>query len=392
MSKPAISSLHVVSGFDNALGGSVHAALNVCKYLQASGQHVELVGTYEQSDDIAYLGTTFDGLTCHRMEKSFPRRYRNSLQLKSWLSENVHRFDLVELHSVWLGTTWVAARVCQERGIPYLVRPHGSLDPFDLQKHFWLKRAVGPIYVRPLLARAEAAVCTAQLEAQRLETYGAQIVKRVMPLPVPLPSALGVRARFRARIGLPSESLVVLFLSRIDYKKGLQFLVPAVATLRKEFPTLRLVVAGAGDDSFVLSVRSWIGEHGIEDITHHIGFVSGTEKWDAFAGADVFALPSLNENFGLVNIEAMHARIPLVISDQVYIANEVSGAGAGVVCQPSVDSTVASLRRVLGYSKEKRAEMGDHGHQLVERAYRPEAATEALITAYREILQHEDSK
>jgi glycosyltransferase involved in cell wall biosynthesis len=392
MSNPVISSLHVVSGFDNALGGSVHAALNVCKYLQAAGQHVELIGTHEQGDDIAYLENTFQGLECHRMQKSFPRRYRNSRQLDAWLHANLHRFDLVELHSVWLGTTWVAARACGKRGVPYLVRPHGSLDPFDLQKHSWLKRMVGPLYVRSLLGRAKAVICTAELEAQRLEAYGAQVATRVMPLPVPLPPTLGVRERFRARAGIPQDSEVVLFLSRLDYKKGLQFLIPAVASLRREFPRLRLVLAGAGEGAFVQAVHGWIRDHGIDEITHRIGFVSGEDKWDAFAGADVFALPSLNENFGLVNIEAMHARVPVVISDQVYIAEEVRRANAGVICEPSVDSVVVSLRRVLSSSKDARAELGECGRGLVERAYRPESATEALLSTYHAILNDEDPK
>lgn len=213
-----------------------------------------------------------------------------------------------------------------------------------------------------------------------------------MPLPVPLPAARGLRERFRMRAGIPHDSLVVLFLSRIDYKKGLQFLVPAIAALKPEFPKLRLVIAGAGEAGFVDEMRGWIRGHGIDDIAHHIGFVSGEQKWDALAGADLFALPSLNENFGLVNIEAMHARIPLVISDQVYIADEVHQAGAGFVCQPTVESTIAALRRGLRCSSDERQAMGDRGSELVQRAYRPEVATETLLSTYREIIGNENSK
>jgi glycosyltransferase involved in cell wall biosynthesis len=177
-----------------------------------------------------------------------------------------------------------------------------------------------------------------------------------------------------------------MFMSRIDYKKGLDALMPALAQLRREFGSLWFVLAGSGDPSFMPSVDRWIGEQGLSTVTSKVGFLSGQDKADALAAAGIFALPSLNENFGIVLIEAMHAGVPLLISDEVYIHREIAGHGAGLVCRPEAASIAGSLRRMLDGSVDL-AKMGRCGRDLVERRYRPEAATELLLGAYSAAIE-----
>ena len=384
MSAP-IPSLHCLFSYDNKLGGSVHAALNVCKYLARGSQPVEVVAPYAENDETGYLAEVYPELVCHQVARSFPARFCNSVELGDWLEQNLHRFRMVELHGIWVLATWQAARVCQRRGIPYMVRPHGSLDPFDLQKRSLLKRMLGPLYVRWLLAHAAGVVCTADLEAERLVTYGANPRKHVMPLPVPLSATQGDGTRFRGQHAIPPDARVVLFLSRVDYKKGLDFLIPALARLKREFPRLWFVLAGTGTQEFTARVHGWLEKHGVRPFTSAVGFVSGQDKLDALAAADLFALPSLNENFGIVNIEAMHAGLPLLISDEVYICREIEEAKAGLICRPGIDSVTEKLRSMLNGSVDLRA-MGARGRALVQRRYRPEAATDALVQLYRKTL------
>lgn len=382
----AYSSLHCLFSYDNKLGGSVHAALNVCKYLARADQPVEVVASYQPGDDIGYLQTDYAEVPCHQVQRSFPRRYCNSRELSHWLGRNLHRFDVVELHGIFVMTTLRAARSCIKLGLPYYVHPHGSLDPFDLQKHRWLKRIVGPLYVRWLLHNAAGVVCTSQLESDRLVTYGAKPRRLVMPLPVPLSDKVGNGAAFRQRHGIPGDAQVVLFMSRIDYKKGLDFLIPALARLKPELPRLWFVLAGTGSENFVQRVHGWISDHGLRSFTSEVGFVGGQEKMDALAAADIFALPSRNENFGIVNIEAMHAGVPLLISDEVYISREIAEAGAGMICRPSIESVTDILRQMLHGAVDLKA-MGQRGRALVQRSYRPEAATATLIKLYAQTAE-----
>ncbi len=381
----SVSSLHCLFGYDNKLGGAVHAALNVCKYLSQGDQPVETVAPYGVMDDIGYLADSYAEVNCHLVARSFPSRYHNSRELGAWLQANLSRFQVVEIHSVWTLAALHTARACQRLGIPYFVRPHGSLDPFDLQKHAWLKRCLGPIYIRWLLRHAAGVICTVELEVERLETYGARPRCHAMPLPVPLSDHDGDGRKFRLQHDIPDDALVILFMSRVDYKKGLDFLIPALGRLRKEFPKLWFVLAGTGTPDYTQKVKEWIRNHRLEDVTREVGFVTGPEKLDCLAAADIFALPSLNENFGIVNIEAMHAGLPLLISDEVYIRREIEAGGAGLICRPAVDSVEQSLRPLMDGSID-RGQMGARGRALVQQRYRPEAATQALVDLYSQIL------
>ena len=376
-----ISSLHCLFSYDNKLGGSVHAALNVCKYLAKGNQPVEVVAPYEGKDDIKYLADSYPDVTCHQVARSFPKRFSNSSELAIWLRANLQRFQIVEIHGVWVLATWQVVRICQQLGKPYFIRPHGSLDPFDLQKRAVLKRCLGPLYVRWLLRNAAGVICTATLEAERLVTYGSKPRRFVLPLPVPLPASDGEGPPFRLKHGIPLDAQVVLFLSRVDYKKGLDFLIPALGGLKSTFPRLWFVLAGTGTPDFLAKVHGWLKEHNVRSFTSEVGFVSGQDKLDAYAAADLFALPSLNENFGIVNIEAMHAGLPLLISEEVYIRREIEEAGAGLVCHPGVQSVTAGLRELLGGAIDLK-KMGACGRQLVQSRFRPEAATRALVDLY----------
>jgi glycosyltransferase involved in cell wall biosynthesis len=360
------------------------AALGIARGLQHSGALVELAGTRTSADRLEYLERDFAALPRYLAARSFPVRFGNSTALVDWLQQNVKRFQIVDIHGMWAFPGWHAARVCASLGVPYVIHPHGALDPFDLRKKALLKRVLGPLWIAPMLARARAILLTAPLEAERLVTYGATVRRSIVPLPVVLPSKLGDRAAFRQRHQIPADALVVVFLSRVDYKKGLDFLIPALGRLKADFPKLWFVLAGSGTPEFVDRVRGWLAEHRVANFTREIGFASGSDKWDALAGADVFALPSLNENFGIVNIEAMHAGLPVLISDEVYLHPQITAAGAGLVCTPDRHSVEAVLRQLLDGSVD-RLTLGRAGQTLVQKRYQVTAATDELLAIYRDV-------
>lgn len=381
-----LRTLHIIDRFDRRLGGSMQATIEVARFLAKQGESAEVAGTVSVNDDLSHLDSLGEVLKIHRFDQSFPKRYAQSKAFNRWLVDAIGDYDLVEIHAIFSGVSMAAARICRQTGKPYLVRPHGSLDPFDLKKHSLLKRFVGPLFVRPMLEGATAVLLTAQLEAARMATYGANVRKVVLSLPVALSEQRGDADGFRNKHGIPGDAQVVLFLSRVDYKKGLDYLIPALAQLKREFPALWFVLAGSGTPAFTASVHRWLEVHRVRPFTTELGFVVGQEKLDAFAAADVFALPSRNENFGIVNIEAMHAGLPLLISNEVYICREIEEAGAGMICKPSVESVITKMREMLSGAVDLKA-MGKQGRELVRSRYQPEVATEALMKLYADILR-----
>lgn len=381
-----IRSLHIVHSFDNRQGGVVHASLSIAKYLNRAGHPAQVVASKAPGDDVGYLETRYAEVRCHPLPRGFPRRYFNAPAINGWLERQADNFNLLVLHSVWTATTARAGMFCRRTGKPYLLFPHNSLDPFDLNKHSRLKRFLGPIYVRGVVSGAAGVACTSERERDRLVTFGGRSRTFIVPLPVPNDRHLSDDSgNFRAARGIPNDAFVVLFMSRFDSKKGLQFLIPALKNLKAQFRNLWLLLAGAGSPEFTGEVDRLLDSNGVRPWTTLAGFVSGEEKEAAFAASNLFVLPSLNENFGIVVVEALRAGVAAVISDEVFIYPELEREGAALICKPTTSSCEASIRRVLLGELDCEA-MVSRGRRLAKDYFSPEAATQRLIGVFEEVL------
>jgi glycosyltransferase involved in cell wall biosynthesis len=368
------------------MSGSVHAALHVCKQLVARGVHVTIIGTAEPEDDLSHLRGQFAGVPAITFRRSFPDHYSNSATLLKWLRREIAAFDIVDVNGVFSFPVLYAALLSRRHRIPCIVRPHGSLDPFDLTKHATLKRVFGRAVVRRVLTSASAILTTSQQESERLVTFGAELRKTVaIPLPVQRQSfRADTGVTFRRARGIPDDAFVVLFLSRVDYKKGLEFLIPSLAAVKRVVPKLWFLLVGSGEPKFTKGVSHSIDLHGMRGWTTETGFLSGPEKAGALMAADMFALPSLNENFGIAVVEAMQAGLPLLISNQVYIHREVEAAGAGVVCEPTTVDCERALRS-MATAEMNLAAMSESAVALTEGEFSPDVATDRLLRLYHDV-------
>ena len=150
-------------------------------------------------------------------------------------------------------------------------------------------------------------------------------------------------------------------------------------------PNAQLVIAGPENDDYGQKVRSWVRERGLESAVHFVGSLQGDDVVQAYVDADVFALPSYTENFGMTVAEAMACALPVVISDQVNIHAEVSTAGAGLVTRCDADDTTQALVTLL-QDPERRRTMGKAGRRLVQAHYTWPAIVDALTREYQAVI------
>jgi glycosyltransferase involved in cell wall biosynthesis len=176
---------------------------------------------------------------------------------------------------------------------------------------------------------------------------------------------------------------VVLFLSRLDCKKGLDLLLPAFARVRANHPDAFLLMAGDGDAPFVANLKRQALRLGLDAGIRWTGFLHGEEKRSALADADIFVLPSYSENFGVAVLEALAAALPVIVSDQVGIHREVARAQAGLVIECSVEQLESALVKAIT-DKQFRAEMSANAVEL-SRQFVPEIVTQQLIETYARI-------
>jgi glycosyltransferase involved in cell wall biosynthesis len=147
--------------------------------------------------------------------------------------------------------------------------------------------------------------------------------------------------------------------------KGLDLLIESFARATEQMPEARLVLVGAADPpEFEGRVRGWLDKNGIADRTILTGKLTGNDKLYALAAADIFVLCSQRENFGFSMLDAMASRLPVVVSDTLYLSGKVSGFGAGLVVPRQVESFASAILDLLR-NPERRRQMGECGWKLV---------------------------
>ncbi len=309
-----------------------------------------------------------------------------SLSLATYLRQAIPDFDVVHVHGLYRFPTTTAAYLSRRQGVPYVIRPHGALDPYLYDKStsgkLPLKRLYERLFDLPNLNAASAIHYTAEEERQRASFLKLRSPSFVIPNGVEWDRyrALPARGELRARWEL-GDAPLILFLGRLHIKKGLDLLIPAFEAVRQLKPDVQLVIAGPENDSYGKEVRGWVSARGLNSAVHFVGPLGGADVTRAYVDADVFALPSYTENFGMTVVEAMACGLPVVISDQVNIHNEISSGGAGLVTSCDVGELARALLAVLRDTNSRRT-LGGAGRRLVKERYCWPAIVDALSDEY----------
>jgi glycosyltransferase involved in cell wall biosynthesis len=292
--------------------------------------------------------------------------------------------DVYHLHGLWEPVLWAAAATARRTGRPYLVAPHGMLDPWSLAQKRWKKRLGLALGWRGLLNGAAALHLLNADEEHLIAPLRLTAPAHVIPNGVFLEEAdQGVPGAFRAAHPELHDQPFILFLSRLHYKKGLDYLADAFRLLAARRPDVRLVVAGP-DGGARAEFEHRVSGHGLMERVHLVGPLAGRAKWDALADAAGFCLPSRQEGFSMAILEALACRVPVVASAACHFP-EVAEVGAGAVVPLDAESIAAALGRVLDDPQAARR-MGAAGRRLVEERFTWQRAAERSIAAYEHVL------
>jgi glycosyltransferase involved in cell wall biosynthesis len=338
------------------------------------------------------------------------RRYKFSFSLLQWLNENARQFDLAHLHAIFSPVTTLAATIARYHHLPYIIRPCGMLDPADLQKKKRLKQIYAALLERPNLAGAAAIHFTSKEEAKISERFGLDFTGKMpvprdldftgkipvprdldftgkMPVPRDLVIPLGVTAGLFPKRLRESQVPIILFMSRIEPKKGLDLLIPALESILGSGIEFHFILAGSNPQNadYETQIKEQIHNSSLAKYTTITGFVSGDLKVEVLTKADLFVLPSYYENFGIAVAEAMAAGVPVVISDRIHIAEDIQQAEAGWVGPLEVGAIANSIKSAL-LNPQERQRRGLNGKEYAQKHYNWEAIAQQTIDAYQQIL------
>lgn len=383
--------LNVVATLSAASGGPVTALLGESPALAALGHNVAVfsVNANRLGDPVVGQGREtrhVEGVRYEYFPLSPPRRWLRSPALAKALPAAVVAADLVVIHGLYLHPLLAAGRVCRRLGKPYVLRPLGTLDPAIQGRRRWRKRLAERFGSQALLDHAAALHFTSTAEAEIarpwLKGQASLIVPHgVAPPPPASPEAL---AAFRAR-WLPGETgPVLLFLSRLTPKKGLDRLVAALPPLLARWPGLKLLLAGY-DEGPGPELRRQAAGLGVGEALVFTGHLDGEARSAAVAAADLFVLPSESENFGLAAVEAAGAGLPALLSPGVAVAAELAEAGACAVSATDPAALAGSMARLLGDEGARRA-LSERGRQVVAERYGWPTAARRLADGYAAVV------
>jgi glycosyltransferase involved in cell wall biosynthesis len=311
--------------------------------------------------------------------------YKVSLPFRRWVRRHARDYDLVHIHALFSFTSVVAARAARRAGVPYVVRPLGVLNRWGMENR---RRRLKALSFRclelPILRHAVAVHYTSRAEQREAEEVGVSAPALVIPLGIDLApfTSLPGPDRFFERFSQARDRSVILFLSRIDPKKGLDLLLPAFAQVLSRFPRTLLVLAGSGDDRFVATLREEVSRLGLEADVLWAGFLTGADKLAAFSAATLFALPSHSENFGIALVEALAAGVPCLTTDSVAVSADLCDADAGVVV-PRDMGAIADGMETLLRDPALRARISANGRRLAAERFSLEAMGAALAREYK---------
>ena len=314
------------------------------------------------------------------------RRYKFSLSLLQWLNANARQFDLAHIHALFSPVTTLAATIARGHNLPYIIRPCGMLDPADLQKKKLLKQIYGTVLERPNLAGAAAIHFTSKEEAKISERFGLGSTSK-MSVPQDLVIPLGVTAGLFPQRLRKSQVPIILFMSRIERKKGLDLLIPALESVLGSGIEFQFILAGSNpqDADYETGIKLKIQNSSLAKYTTITGFVGGDFKNELLTNADLFVLPSYYENFGIAVAEAMAAGVPVAISDRIHIWEDIQQAEAGWV-GPLEVGAIANLIKSALLNPEERKRRGLNGKEYAKKHYNWEAIAQQTIDAYQQIL------
>jgi glycosyltransferase involved in cell wall biosynthesis len=272
--------------------------------------------------------------------------------------------------------------------VPYVIRPHGTLDPYIRRRHRFLKKLYHGVAEDSTLRHAAAIHFTSNEECQLASpVLPAGVETCVVPHGIDLRGfeSLATRSEARAALGIGDDQTVWLFLGRLNHKKGLDLLAPAFVEFSKRVPESFLIVAGPDDDGLMPGFLEECRRGGVRDSVRYTGFLDRAQMKQVLAAADFWILPSYSENFGVAVIEAMAARLPVLVTDKVNIWRQVQDYRAGVVTHAKTESVLEGMHRLAQLSHEERAEMGNRGRELCRTSFSWEKAAHALSALYAKI-------
>ena len=382
----ALKILQLVHTLDPSVGGVAASVLALSRGLARRGHKLDIVVL----DDSASPWLADIALPIHALGAGLTS-YRYSSKLLPWLKKQGGDYDRVIVNGIWQHLSFAAWRRYAGSSIPYYVFPHGMLDPW-FKETFPLKHLKKWLYwpwaEYRVLRNAAAVIFTSEEERSqaRKSFWLYRCREKVSPVGVEAPPiSSNAKSEFLSRYPQLQNTRIFLFLGRLHPKKGCDMLLEAFAQMRSN-DSISLILAGPDQVGWESDLRRQVTRLNLTNRVVFTGMLKGSMKQGAFANAEAFVLPSHQENFGISVVEALAARVPVLISNRVNIWREIEADRAGYVESDDLAGTTRLVQRWTDTAPAEREMIRQNARRCFEQRFEINRAVDSLLQILNETL------
>lgn len=361
--------IHYIPSIGKA-GGGVSAYLQLLSH--ELGKLVELhIVTHCSEEEME-----MDNCTVHYIEGSIKHPIRMKNGFCSLL--DMIRPDVVHVNGCWLLQCSWTVFWAKAKGYKVILSPHGMLEPWDIRKNYWTKKLPALLlYQKRSIAVSDLLIATAETERKNLLRLGYNNMVEVVPNGIEV-DGIDVKDDWR-------ERKRILFLALYRKNKGIDLLMKAAARLKDKLLGWKIIIAGLEADYTVEALNVMARQYGVQDVVEVVGGLFGEDKWNAYRSADVFVLPTLNENFGIVIAESYLCGTPVITTKGAPWAL-ISENNCGWWVDRTVDTIADAMEEFLKTSVGERKIMGLTGRDIVIKRFASNKVAEKMVRKYERLV------
>jgi len=382
--------LHVIPSVAAVRGGPSKAVIEMVKSLREANCEVEIATTDDNGEILLDVSLNrlheYQGVPVRFFARFSPnvhvvREFAFSSDLTRWLWQHIQEYDLVHVHAIFSYPSTIAMAIARLRNIPYIVRPLGQLCQWSLQQSAAKKSLYLNVIERKNINQSASLHLTSNAEKQEIEQLNLECKNFVIPHGLAIPGIIPNASQLlREYFQLSSKEPIILFLSRIHPKKGLEYLIQALTQIKDKKFTL--IIAGNGDSDYEAQINSCLHDYGLEDCSLMTGFVEGELKQLLLQGANLFVLTSYSENFGVAVLEALAAGTPALVTPGVALAKEIEQNDLGYVVPQEPTAIAKAIEKHLELPESEEDKLSQRTRQFVLDNYSWEQIAQQLLTVY----------
>ncbi|WP_041238546.1 glycosyltransferase [Gloeothece citriformis] len=383
--------LIVTPSLGNIYGGPSKSVIELTQALGDQGVEVDLVTTnanglssldvplYEWIIKSTYRLQYFSYLSLND--------YKFSWSLTKWLFQNVKHYDIVHTNAIFSYPILPAYWACQYYQVPFIVTPRGMLEPWALAYKSWKKKFYFALLEKPALQRASAIQMLASTEAKRVEKLQLKAPLVIVPNGIDQQDfkSLPNPELFYQHFPHDRNKKLILFLGRIDPKKGLDLLASAFAKVHSQFSDTHLIIAGPDNIGFSQTAKNYFANSYCLEAVTFTGMLTGSLKYAALAAASLYVAPSYSEGFSMSVLEGMASGLPCVITTGCNFP-EAAAEKAALVVDIDATQIANALLWCLKNPQQAKA-MGDRARHLIFEKYTWEKIAASMISFYGKIIR-----